>query len=140
MSLARMGFQTIPGNPKIFLDQPDRRDLEHLRFIKQQLREGGIETLLFTCDTPSLTLDWGNVDNELMAINFQWEAEQEIEALRAMRPNSPVLVSEFWSGWFDKWFEEKHNVLSDESFAQILAQIFARNASVNFYMYFTRKY
>jgi len=115
-----------------FSDHP--RDLEHLRFIKQQLREGGIETLLFTCDTPSLTLDWGNVDNELMAINFQWEAEQEIEALRAMRPNSPVLVSEFWSGWFDKWFEEKHNVLSDESFAEILAEIFARNASVNFYM------
>ena len=50
-----------------------------MRFIKQQLREGGIETLLFTCDTPSLTLDWGNVDNELMAINFQWEAELEIE-------------------------------------------------------------
>ena len=91
--------------------------------------------MLFTCDTPSLTLDWGNIDNELMAINFQWEAEQEIEALRAMRPNSPVLVSEFWSGWFDKWFEEQHNVLSDQSFAHILAQIFARNASVNFYMY-----
>ena len=91
--------------------------------------------MLFTCDTPSLTLDWGNIDNELMAINFQWEAEQEIEALRAMRPNSPVLVSEFWSGWFDKWFEEQHNVLSDQSFAHILAQIFAQNASVNFYMY-----
>ena len=91
--------------------------------------------MLFTCDTPSLTLDWGNVDNELMAINFQWGAEEEIEALRAMRPNSPVLVSEFWSGWFDKWFEEKHNILSNESFAEILAQIFASNASVNFYMY-----
>ena len=52
--------------------------------------------MLFTCDTPSLTLDWGNVDNELMAINFQRGARQEIEALRAMRPNSPVLVSGFF--------------------------------------------
>ena len=117
------------------MEPPRCRDLEHLRFIKQQLREGGIETLLITCDTPSLTLDWGNVDNELMAINFQWGAEQEMDALRAMRPNSPVLVSEFWSGWFDKWFEEKHNILSNESFAEIIAEIFASNASVNFYMY-----
>ena len=135
MSLARMVFLTIQGRPILWSgDQPDHRDLEHLRFIKQRLREGGIETLLFTCDTPSLTLDWGNVDNELMAINFQWEAELEIEAVRAMRPNSPVLVSEFWSGWFDKWFEDHHNILSDESFAEILSTIFAQNASVNFYM------
>ena len=110
------------------------RDLDHLRYIKQQLRLGGIETMLFTCDTPSLTLDWGNVDNELMAVNFQWGAEQEIAALRAMRPNSPVLVSEFWAGWFDKWFEDQHNILSEESFEEILYDIFAHNASVNFYM------
>ena len=110
------------------------RDLDHLRYIKQQLRFGGIETMLFTCDTPSLTLDRGNVDNELMAANFQWGAEQEIAALRAMRPNSPVLVSEFWAGWFDKWFEDQHNILSEESFEEILYNIFAHNASVNFYM------
>ena len=109
------------------------RDLDHLRYIKQQLRFGGIETMLFTCDTPSLTLDWGNVDNELMAVNFQWGAEQEIAALRAMRPNSPVLVSEFWAGWFDKWFEDQHNILSEESFEEILYNIFAHNASVNFF-------
>ena len=92
-----MAFLTIPGTwTDLTLDPPHRRDLEHLRFIKQELREGGLETLLFTCDTPSLTLDWGNVDNELMAINFQRGARQEIEALRAMRPNSPVLVSGFF--------------------------------------------
>ena len=43
-------------------------------------------------------------------------------------------MSEFWAGWFDKWFEDQHNILSEESFEEILYNIFAHNASVNFYM------
>ena len=77
------------------------------------------------------------------------------------RPNSPVLVSEFWPGWFDHWFEPNHNILSEADFRVILGNIFgasliiseiwsnannagwtifsdsprAANASVNFYMF-----
>ena len=33
-----------------------------------------------------------------------------------LRPDAPVLVSEFWPGWFDHWFEPHHNVLSEQDF------------------------
>ena len=86
------------------------------RFLKSVLRGGGIEGLLFTSDTPTLTADWGNIDGELMTANFKWNSEAELARIKEIRPNSPILVSEFWPGWFDHWFEPNHNILSEQDF------------------------
>jgi hypothetical protein len=48
---------------------------------------GGIESLLFTSDTPSLTADWGNIDYELMTANFKWNSEKELQRLK-VKPSS----------------------------------------------------
>jgi len=111
------------------------RDKEHLKFLKSVLINEGIESLLFTSDTPTLTADWGNVDYELMTANFKWGSEEELQRIKELRPNAPVLVSEFWPGWFDHWFEPNHNTLSEEEFRVILGNIFSAGASVNFYMF-----
>ena len=111
------------------------RDKEHLKFLKSVLRNEGIESLLFTSDTPTLTADWGNIDYELMTANFKWNSEEELQRIKELRPNAPVLVSEFWPGWFDHWFEPSHNTLSEENFRVILGNIFSVNGSVNFYMF-----
>merc|ERR1712106_816588 len=81
------------------------------------------------------TGDWGNIDYELMTANFKWKSEQELQRIKELRPNAPVLVSEFWPGWFDHWFEPNHNILSEEDFRDILGNIFNANASVNFFMF-----
>jgi len=111
------------------------RDKAHLSFLKSVLRDEGIESLLFTSDTPTLTADWGNIDYELMTANFKFGSEAELKRIKELRPNSPILVSEFWPGWFDHWFEENHNTLSEADFREILGNIFAANGSVNFYMF-----
>lgn len=112
------------------------RDKNHLKFIKKVLRDGGIESLLFTSDTPELTADWGNIDYELMTANFKCNSEAELKRLKELRPNAPILVSEFWPGWFDHWFQgDIHNVLSEPEFREILGNIFTANGSVNFYMF-----
>ena len=46
------------------------------------LRGGGIEGLLFTSDTPTLTADWGNIDGELMTANFKWNSEAELARIK----------------------------------------------------------
>ena len=86
------------------------------RFLKSLLLNNGIESLLFTSDTPTLTGDWGNVDYELMTANFKWGSEDELRRIKEIRPDAPVLVSEYWPGWFDHWFEKNHNVLPEEDF------------------------
>ena len=47
------------------------------------------------------------------------------------RPNSPVLVSEFWPGWFDHWFEPNHNILSEADFRVILGNIFGASLIIS---------
>jgi len=111
------------------------RDKAHLKFLKTVLEGEGIESLLFTSDTPKLTLDWGNVDNVLMTANFKWGSLEELAKIKELRPNAPILVSEFWPGWFDHWFEQLHNDLPVEDFREILGNIFSYNGSVNFYMF-----
>merc|ERR1719402_1786228 len=111
------------------------RDKAHLTFLKSVLRAEGVESLLFTSDTPTKTLDWGNIDHELMTANFKFGSLDELSKIKQLRPNSPILVSEFWPGWFDHWFEQLHNGLSTQDFREILGNIFLYNASVNFYMF-----
>ena len=44
----------------------------------------GIESLLFTSDTPSSTADWGNIDYELMTANFKWNSEKELATIKVI--------------------------------------------------------
>ena len=71
----------------------------------------------------------------LMTANFKAQSIENMEALLSYQPNRPILVSEFWPGWFDHWFEPIHNTLSVNGFTDILTNIFNYNASVNFYMF-----
>ena len=50
----------------------------------------------------------------LMTANFKFESTENLDALLALQPNRPILVSEFWPGWFDHWFEPIHNTLNIE--------------------------
>ena len=38
------------------------RDKDYLRFVKSVLETNGIESVLFTSDSPHNTLDWGSLD------------------------------------------------------------------------------
>merc|ERR1712179_320183 len=71
------------------------RDKDHLRFLKSVIQQEGVESLLFTSDNPILSEDWGNIDYELMTANFRWDSEENLKKIKELRPNSPILVSEF---------------------------------------------
>ena len=48
----------------------------------------------------------------LMTANFKDDSIENMDLLLQLQPNRPILVSEFWPGWFDHWFEPIHNILS----------------------------
>ena len=70
-----------------------------------------------------------------MTVNFKYESKENMDALLSYQPDRPILVSEFWPGWFDHWMEPVHNILNMVEFEQILTNIFEYKASVNFYMF-----
>ena len=44
-----------------------------------------------------------------MTANFKKDSIENMESLLELQPDRPILVSEYWSGWFDHWFEPVHN-------------------------------
>ncbi|MGM9759672.1 MAG: beta-galactosidase [Parabacteroides sp.] len=67
-------------------------------------RHFGNEITLFQCDWSSnFTLN--GLDDLVWTMNFGTGAniDQQFERLKQLRPDSPLMCSEFWSGWFDKW-------------------------------------
>ena len=56
------------------------------------------------------------MDLELSLKTLESHSISPILILLDLRPDAPILVSEFWPGWFDHWFEPHHNVLSEEDF------------------------
>ena len=69
------------------------------------------------------------------SINFGGDAINNLQKMKKMNPHSPLYVSEFWSGWFDKW-NGGHNGKSVQSFTQELENtVLKMNSSVNFYMF-----
>jgi beta-galactosidase len=69
-------------------------------------------SLLFTSDG-SWNLEKGSLPGLLKAANFQSNPEQNLNDLLSFQPDKPVMVMEFWAGWFDHWLEP-HSTISIE--------------------------
>ncbi|KAK9723413.1 Glycosyl hydrolases family 35 [Popillia japonica] len=74
------------------------------------------------------------MDGILYTANFQVEAEKQLSILQGYQPGKPLMVMEFWTGWYDHWAFE-HNTRSNEDFAEVLENIVSFPSSVNFYMF-----
>ena len=78
---------------------------EYIANIRDILRKYyGDKITLFQCDWASNFMNNG-LDDLVWTVNFGTGAniDQQFEKLRKVRPNAPLMCSEFWSGWFDKW-------------------------------------
>ena len=56
--------------------------------------------------------------------------------LQTLKPDKPVLIMEYWVGWFDLWGNDKHHDgKSAGSVARVLGEILEFGASFNLYMF-----
>ncbi|MFE2023108.1 beta-galactosidase family protein [Streptomyces sp. NPDC059499] len=108
-------------------------DSAYLEHLAGSLRRCGVDVPLFTCDQPA-DLERGGLPGVLATANFGSRSTQNLAALRAHRPTGPLLSTEFWIGWFDRW--GGHHVVRDpDRAAQELDEALAAGASVNLYMF-----
>ena len=80
-------------------------DKPYVAEIRDMLRRNfGKDVTLFQCDWSSNYLNNG-LDDLIWTMNFGTGAniDQQFASLKEHRPDSPLMCSEFWSGWFDKW-------------------------------------
>ncbi|WP_121830990.1 beta-galactosidase family protein [Streptomyces sp. S1] len=108
-------------------------DAAYLKHIADSLRAQGVDVPLFTCDQP-VDLERGALPGVLATVNFGSRSAHHLAALRARRPEGPLMTTEFWIGWFDRW--GAHHVVRDPGqAARELDELLATGASVNFYMF-----
>ncbi len=108
-------------------------DTAYMEHIADSLRACGVDVPLFTCDQPA-DLERGALPGVLATANFGSRSAHHLAALRAQRPEGPLMTTEFWIGWFDRW-GARHVVRDPDDAARELDEVLATGASVNFYMF-----
>ncbi len=110
-------------------------DKRYLQAIADLYRELGVDVPLFTADgATQWMLNGGTLPETLAVANFGSRPEEELTILKAFRPEQPMMCGEFWSGWFDHWYEEHHTRTSDSA-EQDVRTMLDMGASFNVYMF-----
>jgi len=110
-------------------------DKEYLAYLRDLMRELGVDCLLFTSDGPTIQmLTGGTLPDLWMTANFGSRPEEGFKVLRQFQPNGPDMCCEFWCGWFDHW-GEKHHTRDAADVADVLERMVKNGGSVNMYMF-----
>ncbi len=94
----------------------------------------GQELTLFQCDWAS-NFTKNGLDDLVWTMNFGTGAniDQQFKRLKELRPTAPLMCSEFWSGWFDKW-GARHETRPAEKMVQGIDQMLSKGISFSLYM------
>ncbi len=110
-------------------------DKPYVSAIRDQVKAAGFTDVpLFQCDWSS-TFERNGLDDLLWTINFGTGAniEQQFKNLKSARPDSPLMCSEYWSGWFDHW-GRKHETRPAENMVRGIKEMVDSNISFSLYM------
>ncbi|OWA37617.1 beta-galactosidase [Saccharibacillus sp. O16] len=110
-------------------------DQTYLAYLRDGMIRRGMDVLLFTSDGPEdFMLRGGMVEGALATVNFGSGTRKAFETLRRHQPEGPLMVMEFWDGWFDRWLGPHHTRPASEIVTE-LEQMLELEASFNFYMF-----
>lgn len=143
--MAKVGEQLAPltvqrGGPIIMVQVENEygsygEDKAYVAAIRDIVRRSGFDGVeLFQCDWSSnFTLN--GLDDLLWTLNFGTGADVDgqFEPLRRLRPESPLMCSEYWSGWFDKW-GARHETRPAADMVAGLDAMLQRGISFSLYM------
>lgn len=112
-------------------------DKAYLYKMAELMKENGVTVPLVSSDGP-----WGDMlengsiqDVALATVNCGSKIPEHFQRLRKFHgKKQPLMVMEFWIGWFDAWGDEEHHTTDVESAAKELAAIL-EEGHVNIYMF-----
>jgi len=107
---------------------PER--IAYLDFISQLIRRSGFDIPIINCN---LFSDPPPADS-IECVNGYKRCVQQLKQLRSRQPDAPLVVTEFWCGWFDRW-GGNHEVRDDRQVARKALEILGCGAQLNYYMW-----
>ena len=137
----QVGDLTIADGGPIIMVQVENEygsygtDKPYVAAVRDMLRKNfGDEVTMFQCDWSSNFLNNG-LDDLIWTINFGTGADIDAQfaPLKEARPDSPLMCSEFWSGWFDKW-GAGHETRPADDMIKGIDDMLSRDISFSLYM------
>lgn len=107
-------------------------DQQYISVLRDDLKAAGFDVPFFTCDGPA-DLKRALRDDIFSAVNFGGNPEKNIRLLRDIRPQGPLMVSEFYPGWFDSW-GKPHHIGEPANLVRDLGWMLAHDVSFSLYM------
>ncbi len=137
----QIGHLTIEKGGPIIMVQVENEygsygeDKAYIGEVRDIIRESGFDKVtLFQCDWSS-NFTKNGLDDLVWTMNFGTGAniDNEFKKLGQLRPNSPKMCSEFWSGWFDKW-GGRHETRGSKQMVDGLREMLDKGISFSLYM------
>lgn len=101
----------------------------HMTTLRDGILERGIDVPLITCV--------GGAEGTIEGANFWSGADGHYKSLRSKQPDTPKIVTEFWTGWFENWGGpsaiQKTASLLDRRIMEILR---AGYTGISYYMFY----
>ncbi len=110
-------------------------DKPYVSNIRDIVRRAGFtDVALFQCDWASNFTNNG-LDDLIWTMNFGTGSniDQQFAKLKQLRPDSPLMCSEFWSGWFDKW-GGRHETRDSKDMVAGMREMLEKGISFSLYM------
>ena len=115
-------------NEYVMTAMPDRQN--YLEFISQLFRRSGFDIPIITCNSCSEP----PLAESIECVNSWSQAVQQLRRMHHRQHRSPLLVSEFWAGWFDAW-GGLHQTRGAREAARRALEILGCGAQYNYYMF-----
>ncbi|XP_033744592.1 beta-galactosidase-1-like protein 2 [Pecten maximus] len=111
-------------------------EVEHLMFVKELLLKYGTQELLLTSENIFGLKRAAFYQHALPTANFpeMGDGQKLFDMIREWSPDFPLMVMEFWPGWFDHW-GQGHKGLAMPLFENCLTGILDAGGSFNMYMF-----
>lgn len=110
-------------------------DKPYMMAMRDSLRVAGWDNMpMFQCDWSS-NFQNNALDDLIWTLNFGTNAKplKQFDKLRELRPNAPMMCSEYWSGWFDGW-GRAHETRPAEAMVKGISEMLDNNISFSLYM------
>ena len=143
--MAKVGEQLAPltiqnGGPIIMVQVENEygsygEDKAYVSAIRDIVRRSRFDKVtLFQCDWAS-NFTRNGLDDLVWTMNFGTgsDIDSQFSRLRELRPESPLMCSEFWSGWFDKW-GARHETRPASAMVAGIDEMLSKGISFSLYM------
>ena len=103
--------------------------------VRDILKSAGFDkTVLFQCDWSS-NFELNALDDLLWTMNFGTNAKvlDQFKRVKHLRPDQPLMCSEYWSGWFDGW-GSAHQTRPSDAMVNGIKMMLDNNISFSLYM------